>query len=183
MIKGYAFLAEGFEEVEAIAVVDVLLRAGINIEMVSVSDGLSVRGAHGIEVTARHILKEGIDPDVDFLFLPGGMPGTINLGNSAPLKEQLATAYNKGRHIAAICAAPSVLGNLGLLKGKKATCYPGYEHELEGAKVVSKKVVTDGNITTGRGMGTAIDMGLELVKIFVGKDKMQEVAESIQYSN
>lgn len=182
MAKGYAFLAEGFEETELTAVVDILLRAGMRLELFSVTDNLYVKGAHGITIGAQHILEDTLKPDMDLIFLPGGMPGTTNLLESSLLRELLLQADSQGKHIAAICAAPSILGSLGILKGKKAVCYPGFEEQLEGARISGEGVVTDGTITTAKGMGTAIDLGLELVKIFFGEEKSKDIAESIQYS-
>ncbi|SHJ57030.1 DJ-1 family glyoxalase III [Parasporobacterium paucivorans] len=181
MYKVLVFLAEGFEEVEALAVADVLMRAGARVRLVSVSESLQVKGAHGIEIKAGQCLRDVVQEEADILFLPGGMPGTTNLGNSKELKEMLFKQNQAGRRIAAICAAPSILGEMGLLQGKKATCYPGFEDALAGAVVVNEKVVTDGNITSSRGMGTAIDLGLALTKILFGSAKEQEVAGAIQY--
>lgn len=180
MCKAYTFLAEGFEETEAITVTDILLRAGVNVELISISDNLFVKGAHGIEIKANHLVRD-ISDDVELLFLPGGMPGAVNLGKCGRLTELLIQADKNNKRIAAICAAPSVLGILGLLKGKRATCYPGFEPALEGAEFVTDKVVTDGNITTSRGMGTAVDLGLELVRIFYDTGKAEKIKADIEY--
>ncbi len=161
----YVFLAEGFEEIEALTVVDLLRRDQIPVEMVSVSGEDYVMGSHDIQVKAD-CKMQGVDLDkACMLVLPGGMPGTENLFACEPLKEMVLTFHKTNRRIAAICAAPSILGRWGLLEGKKAVCYPGREEMLIGATVLKEEVVTDGNITTSRGMGTAIPFGLELLKL------------------
>ena len=181
MSKVFIFLAEGFEEVEALAVADVLIRAGSDVKLISISDNLLVKGAHCIEVKAKYLLENIVNEEFDLLFLPGGMPGTRNLGDSEKLKELIIKADKEGKLISAICAAPSVLGKLGLLKNRKATCYPGFEKDLIGAELLSEKVVKDGHIITSRGMGTAIDLGLKLTEIMYDKKTANEIAESIEY--
>lgn len=175
------FLADGFEEVEALTVVDLLRRAQIDICMVSVSDSYEVEGSHGIVVRADKLFPEVHYPEVEMLVLPGGMPGTKNLGNHLGLIELLKNFYQKDKKLAAICAAPSVLGDLGLLTGKKATCYPGYEKRLTGAEVVKEEVVVDRNVVTSRGMGTAIPFGLALIWQLLDADTADQIGESIIY--
>ena len=158
------FLADGFEEIEGLTVVDILRRAGIDISMISINGKKKVTGAHGIALdTDEDIVQCDLDK-LDMLVLPGGMPGTMNLAACEKLTEALKKADQEKRGIAAICAAPSVLGDLGFLKGKKDVCYPGFESRLTGAEVLAVPVVTDGHITTSRGMGTAIAFALELTK-------------------
>lgn len=161
----YIFLAEGFEEVEALTVVDLLRRNKIKVEMVSVAGTEMVTGSHGISVKADTKLEEVDLKQAGLLILPGGNPGTDNLAKCAKLADMLKEFHETNRRIAAICAAPSILGKLGLLQGKKAVCYPGYEDQLLGAEVLKEEVVTDGNITTSRGVGTAIAFSIELIKI------------------
>lgn len=180
-MKVLAFMAEGFEEVECLAVVDVLRRAGIETELVSIDNKTSVCGSHQIEVKADKSLAEADLDHADVLFLPGGLPGTTNLGACQPLGEALVKAVAQGRRVAAICAGPSVLGELGLLKGKVATCYPSFEDKLIGAEYTKQGVVTDGTITTARGLGYALDLGLELVRLILGEEKAQAIKASIQY--
>lgn len=180
-MKVLAFMANGFEEVECLAVVDVLRRAGIQTELVSISEQAEVCSSHQVRIKADKTLNEVDLNDADVYFLPGGMPGATNLAECKPLCDALIKAAKEGRHIAAICAGPSVLGKLGLLKGKKATCYPGFEDELLGAEYTKQGVVTDGKITTARGLGYALDLGLELVKLTLGEDKAKEIKASIQY--
>lgn len=176
----YAFFTEGFEEIEGLTVVDLLRRADIEIETVSITDKYEVTGSHNITIKTDKIFSE-IDIDkADMLFLPGG-PGTPNLAAHEGVIQALRNFNEKGKNIAAICAAPSVPGQLGMLKGKKATCYPGYEDKLLGAEYVREKAVTDGNITTARGMGTSIDFGLELIRILADKEKADEIADKIQF--
>lgn len=181
-MKVSAFLTDGFETVEALAVIDILRRAKIEVETVSVTGEKMVMSAQKIPVMADTLLEDADFENSDVLFLPGG-PGHVHY-MECPLLKDLLTAYNKeGKRIAAICAAPSVLGKMGLLSGRQATCFPGYETDLQGAEVLMAptRVVTDGNITTSRGMGTSIDLGLELVKLLVGEEKAQELSRKIQY--
>ena len=161
MSKVYVFLADGFEEIEGLTVVDILRRAGVKTQMVSITE----------------------EKAVDLLVLPGGMPGTKHLGACEVLNKQLTTFCQEGKKVAAICAAPSVLGDLGLLKGKKAACYPGFEERLTGAEVIYEKVAVDGNITTSRGMGTAIPFALSLVAQLVSKEKAEELKKGIIYGH
>ena len=182
MAKVYAFLADGLEEVECLAVVDVLRRSGVEVTLVSVTGDRKVTGSHGIEL-GTDALFEDVNPDVaDVLFLPGGMPGTNNLKAHMGLRAAVECANKQGRRIAAIRAAPSILGSMGLLKGRTATCYPGFEDQLTGVSYTSQGVVTDGNITTGRGLGFALDMGLELIRLLQGPQQAQKIAAAIQYN-
>ena len=182
MSKVYAFLAEGFEEVECLAVVDILRRAGVEVTMVSIGDSLEVKGAHQIEVMADKLFSQVDLKDAELLFLPGGVPGTPNLRAHDGLCSALREADKDGKRLAAICAAPSILGELYLLEGKEATCYPGWEDKLYGARHTREGVVTDGNITTARGMGYAVDLGLELVRLLVDEAASEDIKEGIQYN-
>lgn len=175
------FLADGFEEVEALTIVDLLRRAAINVEMISVSGSLKVKGAHDITVNADSIFREGAYADCDMMFLPGGMPGTKNLAENVELANEIRRFVKSKKYLAAICAAPSVYGGLGILEGKNATCYPGYENKLIGAKIVEETVVKDDIFITSRGAGTAIDMALEIINIFEGKGKADEISKGILY--
>ncbi|HIS55452.1 MAG: DJ-1 family glyoxalase III [Lachnospiraceae bacterium] len=181
MSRVYAFLADGFEEVEAIAVIDVLRRAGAEVVTVSVMGRYEVRGSHSIDVRADALYEKCRVADGDLIFLPGGGLGTENLYNCRALKKDLHTYLEQGKRVAAICAAPSILGRYGLLEGKKATCYPGFEETLAGAQYTRQGVVTDGLITTARGMGFAVDLGLELTGLLFGKEKERDIKESIQH--
>lgn len=181
MAKVYLFLAEGFEEIEALTVVDLLRRAEITITTVSIQTDKLVKGAHGISVLADSIFEADLYQDGDMLVLPGGQPGTNRLMAHAGIRDLLFDYRNAGKKLAAICAAPSVLGMNGLLKGKKATCFPGYEDKLLGAQVVKDKVVVDGNIITGKGFGTSIDFALAIITEFMGTEVAGELAKSIQF--
>lgn len=178
----YAFLATGLEEVECLGVVDILRRAGIEVKLVSVTGESMVTGSHNITIQADALIEEVDFSKADLLFLPGGVPGTPNLAACMLLCEQLKEFAAEGKRLAAICAAPSVLGQLGLLEGKRATCYPGWEDRLTGAIHVSDGVVTDGNITTARGLGFAIDLGLELARLLSGEALSKQIRDGIQYN-
>ncbi len=182
MSKVYLFLAEGFEEIEALMVVDLLRRAEIAITTVAIMGNLKVKGRSNIEVMAD-TLFENVDTfeDADMLVLPGGMPGTRYLEQYEPLRRLIAAHLNNGKKAAAICAAPTVFGKMGLLKEKAATCYPGMEEELFCAEAKTDKVVVDGNITTSRGLGTAIEFALELIGQLEGAEKAEKVAESVVF--
>lgn len=181
MSKVYVFLATGFEEIEAGTPVDILRRAGVDVKMVSIEDKEYVTGARGITFKADAKFSE-IDKDAaDIIVLPGGMPGTTNLYNFAPLMNLVKEYNSKGKRIAAICAAPTIFGKLGLLEGRKACCYPDMEDDLKGATVSYDSVVTDGNITTSRGMGTAIDFSLELLTLLTDRQNADEMAKKVVY--
>ena len=173
----YVFLAEGFEEIEALAPVDILRRADIDVKTVSITNDYEVCGAHGIKVKAD-ILFDMVSGDAEMLVLPGGMPGTINLGNFEPLCDMLKKATCK---VAAICAAPSVFGQLGILKGKKATCYPGFEDKLAGAEISDLPVVVSENVITSRGAGTAHLFGFKLLELLKDKETAEALEKAMQY--
>ena len=181
MAKVYIFLADGFEEIEALTVVDVLRRANIEISMVSVTGSELVTGAHGITTLADLKFEDTDYRDADMLVLPGGMPGTENLSKHDGLSRLLKEFHGKGKDLAAICAAPKILGTKGFLTGKNATCYPGNEESLLGARYQDADVVADGNIVTSRGMGTAIDFSLALVKKLTNAAQAANLAEAMQY--
>ena len=174
----YVLLANGFEEIEALTPVDMLRRAGSTVNTVSIEDGLAVRGAHGIEVLAD-VMPVDADEKIDLLLLPGGMPGTLNLDVSPVTDAMLRRAQEDGGRIAAICAAPLVLGRRGLLKGRCAVCYPGFEKELSGATVLDEPFVTDGMFTTAKGMGAATLFGAELVRLLHGKEAADTMLRGI----
>lgn len=177
----YAFLADGSEEVEALMVVDILKRAGIETKTVSINSQKEIKSSHDI-IIKTDLLFEEVDFDkADMIFLPGGIPGTPNLAAHKGLMDKVLEFDKQGKKLATICAAPSILGELGLLNGKKATCFPGFEDKLIGADYTGEKVVTDGNITTAKGLGAALEMGLELVRVFINKEKADEIAAKIQY--
>ena len=176
------FFANGYEEIEALTVVDLTKRAGIETWMVSVTGERKVTGSHGIEVTMDKIFAEVDFEEVEMIVLPGGMPGTINLEACEPLMEKVKEFDKKGKYISAICAAPTMLGHLGLLKGKAACCYPGMEEGLEGADVVYDSTASSEHILTSRGMGTAIDFGLQIIARFCGQETARDMAQKIVYN-
>lgn len=179
MKKIYVFLANGFEEIEAITTIDVLRRANMLAVTCSIAPHKEVSGAHGIKIMADLLFDETDFKDADMLVLPGGMPGTSNLNDYIPLRELLLQHYKQGKGIAAICAAPMILGNLYLLKGVEATCYPGFEEMLKGASLSAKRVVEDKAIITANGPGAAIDFGLQIVSSLKGEEVARQVADDI----
>ncbi len=178
----YMFLADGFEEVEAIAALDVIRRAKIDIKTVSVS-GRNAVGSHGVSVVCD-LSKNDIfvSDDVEGIILPGGMPGTINLQNDETVNNFIDFCNNNNRILCAICAAPMILGEKGLLKGKEAICFPGFEDKLIGAKISDKFVCTDGNIITAKGMGSAVKFGLAVVSVVKGAKFARELEATLQCS-
>ena len=168
-------LAEGFEEIEAISIIDVLRRAEFKVEVVSITGELEVTGSHNIKVTADALFEDIDYSDIDMIVLPGGMPGAANLKAHSGLREQILNFNDSEKPMAAICAAPMVFGNLGLLKEKQATCYPGFEDELHGAIITGEAVAEAGNIITGKGAGVAIKFALKIVEKFNGKEVADEL--------
>ena len=176
----YMFLADGFEEVEALCPLDILRRAGLEVTTVGIGGKDVIQGAHGIIVHADIPDVMYRDSAPDMLILPGGMPGSKNLDESRIVDAALRAASRKGAYLAAICAAPMVLGKRGLLEGKCAVCFPGFEEHLCGATVDTEKtVVCDGNIVTAKGMGAAFDFGLELVKCLKDDGTAQSIKSSV----
>ena len=175
------FLADGFEEIEGLTVVDLLRRAGVEVTTVSITEKLTIHGAHKIDVQADKMFEEVDYQNEDMIVLPGGMPGTLNLGAHEGVKKVLEQFYEAKKYIGAICAAPSVLGKYGMLDGRKATSYPGFEEQLNCAEYVTEPVAVADFIITSRGLGTAIDFALTLIGILTGKEKAEEISRSIIY--
>src|SRR5690554_1965715 len=175
MKKVALFLANGFEEIEALGTVDILRRAQIPVITISITDNKVVTGAHNIAVTADATLSDTDFSDFEVLVLPGGMPGSKHLNEHKELKKLIAEFNSEGKPIAAICAAPMALGGLGILEGKSATVYPGFESELLGANITGENVVIDNNITTGKGPGLVFDFALKLVEQIAGIQTRKEV--------
>ena len=175
------FFANGFEEIEALTVVDLLRRAGIDTCMVSVYPEKDVEGSHGIKVSADRTLQNTNFDELEGIVLPGGAPGFSNLEKCEELMLEVDRFASEKKLVAAICGAPSLLGHRGILNGKVATVYPGMEDHLKGAKAVTNSVITDGNIITSRGVGTAIDFALAIVMYFKGQDAASALAEKIVY--
>lgn len=177
----YVLLADGFEEIEALTVTDVLRRAEVDVMNASLTGEYEVKGAHGITVKCDITIKEALEADdAQGVILPGGMPGTRNIEKSAEARRLTEKMNSEGRLVAAVCAAPSVLGKMGILEGKKCTCYPGFEEELKGARVKKASVLADGNVITSRGPGTALDFALALTEYITGKSS-EELARSMMY--
>ncbi|MDR1781125.1 MAG: DJ-1/PfpI family protein [Tannerella sp.] len=180
MKKAYLFLATGFEETEAVGTIDVLRRGGIDVVTVSITGETLVEGAHRITIEADTVLFEAAPfADADALILPGGGPGSRMLDSNATLKNLLDDYYSQGKLVAAICAAPLVFGGMGLLKGKRATCYPGIEPELTGAVITGEAATTDGNIITGKGPGLVFDFALAVLEYLCGKETALSVASDL----
>lgn len=181
MKKVSVILADGFEEIEALTVVDLLRRAQIYVGTVSITDDYTVHGAHGINVQAEDLFEEVAFVESDMIVLPGGMPGTSNLNAHEGVRRVVKEFNRDGKYIGAICAAPTILGNLGLLKGKRVSCYPSVEQEIQGAVMTRTDVTVDGNLITSRGAGTAIAFALNLIEMLSEAEKAAEIAEAILY--
>ncbi len=174
------FLADGFEEVEALTPLDYLRRAGQNVVSVGVT-GKTVTGAHGIPVLCDVVQDEiSLDSDLQGIILPGGMPGTINLENSPIVQQTIDFCAKNALLLSAICAAPSILGHKNLLRGKRAVCFPGFEKDLTGAIVTEDFAVTDGNVITAKGAGAASEFAFALIAYFCGRQKAEEIKKSVQ---
>jgi len=179
MKKIAVHLAEGFEEIEAVSIIDVLRRADFEVVVVSVSGENRVTGSHQIQLVADVLFEEVEYGSVDMIVLPGGMPGAGNLKKHEGLRKQILDFNENGKPLGAICAAPIVLGDLGILQNKKVTCYPGFENELKGAKVTSGSVEQDGNIITGKGAGVAIQFALKLVEQLKSPKEAEALAQKM----
>ena len=179
MKTAFIFLANGFEEIEAVGIIDLLRRAGVEISSVSIEDTIIVTGAHEIAIEADLHINDVSASDIDALILPGGMPGSDNLNRCEPLKKLLVEHNEKGKLIAAICAAPLVFGELGLLNGRRATCYPGFESRLAGAILTGEPAVVDGNVITGKSPGSVFNFALAIVEYLQSKEKAGDVKAAL----
>lgn len=173
------FLAVGFEEIEAVSTIDVLRRGGMEVDMISVSGNIDVEGAHGIIVRCDLLFYNVDYTEYDVLVLPGGMPGTENLSKHEGLLALIPDFINQGKKVAAICAAPMILGQMGLLEGKTAICYPGFEDYLEGAHISFKSVEREEQIITAKGAGVAMAFGLEILKWFLPFNEVAELKDKL----
>lgn len=179
----YEFLANGFEEVEALAVVDILRRGGLDVQTVSCTGTDFIESAHGVTFKADVRIKDVDFSAAEMLLLPGGMPGATNL-NEHPLVRKAVTEQNeKGGRIGAICAAPLVLGGLGVLKGKRATCYPGFENTLEGAEYTHELFTIDGNVITGEGPAATFPYAYAILSMFVETEMVEQIKEGMMYNH
>lgn len=177
----FVYIAEGFEEVEAITQVDVLRRADLEVATVSIENELCVKGAHGIEILCDMLLEESEKFEANMLVLPGGMPGAMGLANCKELLSRIVQEDKKGTFIGAICAAPLVLAKAGILKGKKATIYPGMEKEIEGADYCNEKVCVDGHIITSQGPATAFLFAFSLLQAVSGEAKANAIKKGMLF--
>ncbi len=177
----YIFLADGFEEVEAITVVDLLRRCELDVKTVGIGRE-AIRGSHGILVQSDIADKDFVfDDNIDMIVLPGGMPGTLNLEKSPLVQSVIDFCVNHDKYIAAICAAPTILGHKGLLNNQKAVCYMGFESQLEGALIGDEKVCVSDKFITSRGAGTAIEFALKIVEILISEERSKILADSIVF--
>ena len=184
MKKVYVFLADGFEDVEALIPVDVLRRGGVDVTTVSISDFPLVTSAHGVNIEADIMFEQGDFSDADLIFLPGGMPGASNLFAHKGVCKVVVDQFAAGKKVAAICAAPGVvLGQMGILEGKKATCYPGFEQMLDGATYTADLVTVDGNVTTAEGPAAAFPFAYELLAQLVDKKTSDQIAEGMRFKH
>ncbi|MBQ2196024.1 MAG: DJ-1/PfpI family protein [Prevotella sp.] len=182
MGKVYVFMANGFEDIEALAPLDILRRGGVDVVTVSITGTEFVESAHGVTMKADTTFEEAGDfADADVLMLPGGMPGAANLNDHEGVCQALLQQNAKGKRIGAICAAPMVLGNLGILQGHRATCYPGFEQFLDGAEYTADLFTVSGNITTGEGPAAALPYGYELLRQLKGEEIVAQLEEGMRY--
>lgn len=181
MKKAYLFFATGFEEVEALTVVDILRRGGVDCKTVSVTGVKEVTSSHNVTVCADLLFGDVDMSDGDMLIMPGGIPGTPNLKAHEGLNKLICEYHKEGKYLAAVCAAPTIYGEMELLQGKDATCYPGMEEGLHGANVKTEKVVCDGQFITSRGMGTCIDFGLTLLAKLTDEENAKQIGKKIVY--
>lgn len=181
MSKIGVFFAEGYEEIEALTVVDLARRAGIEVKVISVENQGEAVGSHGITVKMEQTLEETDFGELDMLVLPGGLKGTQGLEQSEALMRQLDAFYEAGKYVAAICAAPSIFGHRGYLKGRRATSYPSFESHLDGAQVTGGAAEVDGHVITGRGMGCSVPFGLAIVEQLCGKEEADSLADKVVF--
>jgi len=179
MKKIAVHLAEGFEEIEAVSIIDVLRRAEIDVTVVSVTEKLEVTGSHGIKIIADQLFNAINYELIDMIILPGGMPGSSNLNIHLGLREQILNFHENKKMLGAICAAPLVFGSLGILKNINATCYPGFENQLHGAIVTGENIEVAGHIITAKGAGVAIDFALKIVELLKGKELATKLAQKM----
>lgn len=176
----YVFFADGFEEVEALTPVDYIRRAGVSVITVGIGDKI-INGAHGIPVVCDSVIEDiSVCEDIDGIILPGGMPGTLNLEKNEKVQEIIDFCAENDKMIAAICAAPSILGHKGLLNDKTAVCFPGFEDELNGAVVSDLFAVRDGNIITAKGAGAASEFSFEIISYLKGKSESDQIRKTVQ---
>ena len=183
MAKVYEFLATGFEDIEALIPLDIMRRAGVDFKTVSITGDLYVESAHGVSIKADMLIEDADMSDADLIMLPGGLPGATNLNAHNGVKKAIIEQKARGKMIGAICAAPMVLGGIGLLQGRRATCYPGFEKYLEGAEYTHELCTVDGNITTGEGPAAALPYAYTLLAALTDRQTADQVAEGMMYKH
>ncbi len=183
MAKVYEFLANGFEEIEALAPVDILRRGGVEIKTVSTTGSEYAETSHGITVKADLTFEDADLSDADVLLIPGGMPGAKNLDEHEGVRRALIDHAAKGKLVGAICAGPMVLGHLGLLQGRRATCYPGFENHLEGAHYTAELFTLDGNVITGEGPAATLPYAYKILSLLIGEDRTAAIESGMMYSH
>ncbi len=183
MAKVYEFLATGFEDIEALIPLDIMRRAGVDFKTVSITGDLYVESAHGVSIKADMLIEDADMSDADLIMLPGGLPGATNLNAHNGVKKAIIEQNARGKMIGAICAAPMVLGGIGLLQGRRATCYPGFEKYLEGAEYTHELYTVDGNITTGEGPAAALPYAYTLLAALTDRQTADQVAEGMMYKH
>ncbi|MFW6351158.1 MAG: DJ-1 family glyoxalase III [Bacteroidota bacterium] len=179
MKKAAIFIAPGFEEIEALTPADVLNRAGADVELISITEDKNVTGGHGLTIVCDRVFEGKPIEEKDIIILPGGIPGARNLQEHSLLTSLIKTYDNNKQWIAAICAAPMILGEMGILAGRKATCFPGFEHHLKEAHHYPVPAITDGHIITGRGIGAAMEFSIEIIANLYGPKKAAELREKM----
>lgn len=183
MKKAYVFMANGFEDIEAIGTIDILRRGGVDVKTVSITGSNTVESTHSISIEADMMIEDGDFSDADALVLPGGLPGATNLNDHEGVRNALMIQAEKGKIVAAICAAPLVLGGLGLVNGKRATCYPGFEKYLTGAEYTKEICTVDGNVTTGEGPGATFDFAYALLTQLEGAEIVAKLQQGMMYNH
>ncbi len=183
MAKVYEFLANGFEEIEALAPVDILRRGGVEVKTVSVTGSEFVESSHGVTIKADMMFEDGDFTDADLLMLPGGMPGSTNLNAHEGVRKALRAQYDAGKRVAAICAAPMVLASIGVLDGKRATCSPGFEKYLPNATYTANLFEEDGLVTTGEGPAATLPYAYHILEYFIPKDTVENLKRKMQYAH
>lgn len=183
MAKVYEFLATGFEDIEALIPLDIMRRAGVDFKTVSITGDLYVESAHGVSIKADMLIEDADMSDADLIMLPGGLPGATNLNAHNGVKKAIIEQNARGKMIGAICAAPMVLGGIGLLQGRRATCYPGFEKYLEGAEYTHELCTVDVNITTGEGPAAALPYAYTLLAALTDRQTADQVAEGMMYKH
>lgn len=183
MAKVYEFLANGFEEIEALAPVDIFRRGGLEVKTVSVTGSELVESSHGVTVKADLLFEDGNFTDADLLMLPGGMPGSTNLNAHEGVRNALKAQYNAGKRVAAICAAPMVLGSIGILEGKRATCSPGFQTYLTGATYTGNLFEEDGLVTTGEGPAASLPYAYHILGYFIPEEQVMDLERKMQFAH